>query len=114
MERETGIEPATNSLEGCDSTIELLPLDFVFNNFHCGRLHSFGANGAERRPFAQSLNKAEVPLHKCAKSPPECRYASCREPPFWLASLSKFTTASSVFGSKKCATLPFRAMRTTR
>ena len=26
MERETGIGPATNSLEGCDSTIELLPL----------------------------------------------------------------------------------------
>ena len=25
MEREAGIEPATNSLEGCDSTIELLP-----------------------------------------------------------------------------------------
>src|SRR5437868_3363135 len=30
MERETGIEPATNSLEGCDSTTELLPLEFVF------------------------------------------------------------------------------------
>ena len=28
MERETGIEPATNSLEGCDSTIELLPQAF--------------------------------------------------------------------------------------
>ncbi len=28
MERETGIEPATNSLEGCDSTTELLPPDF--------------------------------------------------------------------------------------
>ena len=28
MERETGIEPATNSLEGCDSTIELLPPKF--------------------------------------------------------------------------------------
>jgi hypothetical protein len=27
LERETGIEPATNSLEGCDSTTELLPLD---------------------------------------------------------------------------------------
>ena len=27
MERETGIEPATNNLEGCDSTIELLPLE---------------------------------------------------------------------------------------
>ena len=26
LERETGIEPATNSLEGCDSAIELLPL----------------------------------------------------------------------------------------
>ena len=28
MERETGFEPATNSLEGCDSTPELLPLGF--------------------------------------------------------------------------------------
>ena len=27
MERETGFEPATNSLEGCDSTPELLPLN---------------------------------------------------------------------------------------
>src|SRR5262245_21346864 len=25
LERETGIEPATNSLDGCDSTTELLP-----------------------------------------------------------------------------------------
>jgi hypothetical protein len=31
MERETGFEPATNSLEGCDSTPELLPLT------HCDR-----------------------------------------------------------------------------
>ena len=29
LERETGIGPATNSLEGCDSTIELLPLKFA-------------------------------------------------------------------------------------
>ena len=28
LERETGIEPATNSLEGCDSTTELLPPEF--------------------------------------------------------------------------------------
>ena len=28
LERETGIEPATNSLEGCDSTTELLPPSF--------------------------------------------------------------------------------------
>src|SRR5262249_58833644 len=26
LERETGIEPVTNSLEGCDSTTEFLPL----------------------------------------------------------------------------------------
>ena len=31
VERETRIELATNSLEGCDSTIELLPLFFVIN-----------------------------------------------------------------------------------
>jgi hypothetical protein len=30
LERETGIEPATNSLEGCDSTTELLPLKSRF------------------------------------------------------------------------------------
>src|SRR6185312_12861487 len=30
LERETRIELATNSLEGCDSTIELLPLIFLF------------------------------------------------------------------------------------
>ena len=30
MERETGIEPATNSLEGCDSTTELLPHEVSF------------------------------------------------------------------------------------
>src|SRR5215469_2462721 len=70
MERETGIEPATNSLEGYDSTTELLPLTFVFNNFNCRLLHRLCANGAERRHFAQSLHKADVPLHKCTKSAP--------------------------------------------
>ena len=33
MERETRIELATNSLEGCDSTIELLPLEGVHSLF---------------------------------------------------------------------------------
>ena len=31
LERETGIEPATNSLEGCDSTTELLPRTCIPN-----------------------------------------------------------------------------------
>jgi hypothetical protein len=40
MERETRIELATNSLEGCDSTIELLPLLFVINVFRCALMDS--------------------------------------------------------------------------
>src|SRR6185295_18579695 len=42
LERETGIEPATNSLEGCDSTTELLPptrsLTSLFALFCCRNL----------------------------------------------------------------------------
>src|SRR6185437_16618472 len=34
MERETGLEPATNSLEGCDSTTELLPQNQGVGNRH--------------------------------------------------------------------------------
>ena len=47
MERETRIELATNSLEGCDSTIELLPLSHIrlFTFYHAAqdarvRLHT--------------------------------------------------------------------------
>ena len=45
MERETGIEPATNSLEGCDSTTELLPPS---------RLSS-----AAPQPFESRISKTE-------------------------------------------------------
>src|SRR5688500_1333413 len=41
MERETGIEPATNNLEGCDSTIELLPLE-ARCYFYCRERPSHG------------------------------------------------------------------------
>ena len=37
MERETGIEPATNSLEGCDSTTELLPRTSRLARLHHSR-----------------------------------------------------------------------------
>ena len=67
MERETGIGPATNSLEGCDSTIELLPLLFVFNVLHCVLMDMFCANVCQWRPFAQDLHKDSPPLHKCTK-----------------------------------------------
>ena len=45
MERETGIEPATNSLEGCDSTTELLPPS---------RTHCAPRYGGRARPSATS------------------------------------------------------------
>ena len=52
LERETGIEPATNSLEGCDSTIELLPHpDFRFWIFDC-RFRAPAAESACRNPCA--------------------------------------------------------------
>ena len=44
MERETGIEPATNSLEGCDSTTELLPPAFVDRLAYA---RNFGAAGLQ-------------------------------------------------------------------
>ena len=40
LERETGIEPATNSLEGCDSTIELLPRSIPLYEAQRGRVNS--------------------------------------------------------------------------
>ncbi len=48
MERETRIELATNSLEGCDSTIELLPLFFAFNHLQCTAMYVTGAEFAPR------------------------------------------------------------------
>src|SRR5690349_258347 len=44
MERETGIEPATNSLEGCDSTTELLPQPLAISHLQAPVRHA-GLNG---------------------------------------------------------------------
>jgi hypothetical protein len=65
MERETGIGPATNSLEGCDSTIELLPL-FLFSTYRV-LMDTIRANMPQRRPFAQNLHKDSAILPKCTK-----------------------------------------------
>ena len=54
MERETRIELATNSLEGCDSTIELLPLllsIIPFNQFRFS-LAPFERRNIRRRRIA--------------------------------------------------------------
>src|SRR5579864_6572776 len=48
VERGTGIEPATNSVEGCDSTVELPPLELE-------QLYSTSNSRIERRPEASKL-----------------------------------------------------------
>ena len=64
MERETGIEPATNSLGSCDSTTELLPLTAIlvvrrsFNKRSDGR----SRNGRSNEPQNDRLN---VRLNDC-------------------------------------------------
>ena len=54
LERETGIEPATNSLEGCDSTTELLPPPRLtpcrlLRRFHLRALRFSGQDGGQTR-----------------------------------------------------------------
>jgi hypothetical protein len=67
MERETGIEPATNSLEGCDSTTELLPPS--------RRLTSLPAASARqaRLPTALLLTLTCTPTECHAGSAPRTR-----------------------------------------
>jgi hypothetical protein len=55
MERETGIEPATNSLEGCDSTTELLPHSFCFNALQCHKVAGRKVRGLGLSGFGLSL-----------------------------------------------------------
>ena len=102
LERETGIEPATNSLEGCDSTTELLPLSFVFNNFRCGLMYLLYAYGPDWRRFAQNLHKVDGTLHKCTKSGYGYLYALCLESPLRFTNPSKSTTAFHVSGATCC------------
>ena len=52
LERETGFEPATNSLEGCDSTPELLP--------H-GRLNESGSLGCSPRSTDGGSSARDLP-----------------------------------------------------
>src|SRR5438034_6796445 len=50
LERETGIEPATNSLEGCDSTTELLPPFVPLSYIHRGPSLGSGFRRAAQTP----------------------------------------------------------------
>jgi hypothetical protein len=60
MERETGIEPATNSLEGCDSTTELLPPSFTH----------FAPNFGEASPRSVPSLHSELRRLRCSPRSP--------------------------------------------
>jgi hypothetical protein len=64
LERETGIGPATNSLEGCDSTTELLPLGGFLR--HIGKI--------EEMELAERIELSTSPL------PRECSATELRQP----------------------------------
>jgi len=92
LERETGIEPATNSLEGCDSTTELLPPS---------RLATDAVSTLRRGspPSRLTLNSA---LRRAKPvDAPKLRYAACshssiHSPARWASrsSLSPFTVST--------------------
>ena len=66
MERETGIEPATNSLEGCDSTTELLPPSFTH----------FAPNFGEASPRSVPSLHSELRRLRCSPRSPTARQAA--------------------------------------
>ena len=55
MERKTGFEPATNSLEGCDSTPELLPHFVKYGDPEVAQRLSW--SGAAERSRQSKLNR---------------------------------------------------------
>jgi pyridinium-3,5-biscarboxylic acid mononucleotide sulfurtransferase len=61
MERETGIGPATNSLEGCDSTTELLPRS-PKSLAHCGPF----SLASPTATYTESMSIAEAPTSALA------------------------------------------------
>src|ERR1700752_3694687 len=68
LERETGIEPATNSLEGCDSTTELLPLN-CRSLANCARDFGCGLPLRSRPQNASSYSRPETRRRPSAVSP---------------------------------------------
>src|SRR6266550_3514553 len=69
LERETGIEPATNSLEGCDSTTELLPQIFIP---HPGAIASGGEGRTRTFEAARATDLQSAAFDRFATSPIVC------------------------------------------
>ena len=95
MERETGIEPATNSLEGCDSTIELLPPSRLAPLSHRSPLRRAGpSRGSHRYHPARRLRRAG-PLSRLAPLSP-CLPLRRASPPSFSDRISR-TFPDAVF-----------------
>jgi hypothetical protein len=62
LERETGIEPATNSLEGCDSTTELLPLPCLPRSLASLGISPAGSRFAHRPHNGSTWKAVTLPL----------------------------------------------------
>ena len=72
LERETGIEPATNSLEGCDSTTELLPPSRSHSRLALRRASPPSRSFAfdPRRRFTALTRLTRLPLDSLRPIPP--------------------------------------------
>ncbi len=71
LERETGIEPATNSLEGCDSTTELLPR-YLPEGLTSWRSSACRPSNARPSPDQSTLRPAATVRHRAQRDlPPE-------------------------------------------
>ena len=66
LERETGIEPATNSLEGCDSTTELLPPRKPSTGGQ-GRIRT-SVDRMGRQIYSLLLLTAQPPVRNCRRN----------------------------------------------
>ena len=103
LERETGIEPATNSLEGCDSTTELLPPELCFEipriarDFACGlplRSRPQTCSSYSRlnlcRPYGTQV---KFPLYPGLRFAPS--WANCRSTPSGFYSRAPHSTSDN-------------------
>ena len=93
MERETGIEPATNSLEGCDSTTELLPPSR-------SALRRGRPAYNPLRPLALDTTRPRLPTDPCRYRPSRWHVVA------HLPREARPSTTRSVGDKKHCGVLP--------
>ncbi len=102
LERETGIEPATNSLEGCDSTTELLPPSRLASSLP----RRFGGQArlvalTTPRHFSRFHVRARAPVDKSTGKPAVSFAVHCSlEPARWLANRSSLDVTRAEVGGE--------------